>query len=168
MILAIDPKMKRDVLWCISNIAAGSHRHADAVISSPLFPKVVECMRETEPKIVRESAWVISNCVSTSSPDLCYKLLNFNVIHWLVDITRSFTQANLLTVALEAIMNILQAGETLKQIQDPQLGLNGTNLILEEFERNDGHSIVESLQNHEDVDVYHIANKIISTFYSSV
>lgn len=48
-------------MWCLTNIASGSHEHCQYLFSLDFMPKVLDLISSPNPKIKEQACWLIGN-----------------------------------------------------------------------------------------------------------
>lgn len=152
--------IKKEACWTISNITAGNKEQIQSVIESNIIPPLVDLLANAEFDIKKEAAWAISNATSGGTSDQIKYLVQQGCIKPLCDLL-SVSDARIVTVAMEGLENILKVGETEKD-----LGVTGgTNLYAAYIDQAGGLDKIESLQTHQNNDIYEKAVKILETYF---
>lgn len=145
--------IRKEACWTISNITAGTAEQIQAVINAGVFPKLIELLQSSEFDIQKEAAWAASNATSGGTPEQILYLVQQGVVPPLCNLL-SVSDSKVITVALEGLENILriaQAANVLEQV---------VNIM----HNCDGVSAIEELQNHENVNIYTRAVKVLETY----
>eukprot|EP01084_Bolivina_argentea_P161620 281350_1 len=110
---------QKEICWSISNICGT--KNGDGVLlvlkTKNLFEKIIEFLRSSDYKIAGEALWTIRNATAECDSDVINGLVRYGVINSLVTYLRRFenkfhqTKNEMLSVALEAIENILIVGD---------------------------------------------------------
>lgn len=105
---------------------AGNREQVQAVIDADLFPTLIDILRFGDFKSRREALWAISNATLNRDAKQMKALLEcglmtplFDFMVFIVSTTGGVLEAKLLMKLLEALKNILLAGDTLAHILHP-------------------------------------------------
>jgi len=150
--------IRKEACWTISNITAGTREQIQAVMDENIVPPLVHLLQTAEFDIKKEAAWSISNATSGGSPEQIKYLVSQGCIKPLCDLL-TCNDPRLVTVALEGIENVLKAGEL-----EAQNGAT-TNPYTTFVDEAEGLDKLESLQNHQNEDVYKKAVHILETHF---
>lgn len=151
--------IRKETCWTISNITAGNRDQIQEVINVGLIPPVVQALQTADFDIKKEAAWVISNTTTGGSPQQVEYLVQAGAIKPMVDLLK-INEAKVVTVALEALANILKVGKTYQNEQ----GL-AENPFVDQVEQADGLSRLEALQEDPNEDVYRASVKILEDYF---
>jgi len=153
--------IRKETCWTLSNICAGHRDQVQATINANLFPVVLQCVGAPELEVKKEALWVIANTASGGSKEQIRYLVSINTISVLCDVLTAF-DPKVLTVALEALTNILECGE-----EDKASNGTGRNLFADMVSECGGVSLIENLQTHTNNEVYHNAITVLESFFES-
>lgn len=158
--LLTSPKknIRKEAVWSISNVCAGTHEQMEFLLALEVFPKIVNMCIHDDPEIKREAVWAISNAVSGGNPQQVFKIVNSGAIQALCSLL-SQKDSRLLSVALEGLNNLLKCG------QQNFLDANGNNPFTEIVEQCDGLTKLEELQRHPNTTIYEKALKIMEVYF---
>ncbi|CAD7088068.1 unnamed protein product [Hermetia illucens] len=146
-------KIRKEAVWFLSNITAGNQFQVQAVINAGLLPKIIDNLSKGEFQTQKEAAWAISNLTISGNREQVAELIREGAIPPFCDLL-SCKDTQVINVVLDGINNMLKmAGPHVEQI---------ANMI----EECDGLAKIESLQNHENVEIYKLAYDIIEHFFS--
>lgn len=152
--------IRKETCWTISNITAGSREQIQEVINTAIIPPVIQLLQNADFDIKKEAAWAISNATAGGTPQQVDYLVESGCIKPMVDLL-SVSDSKIITVALEALENILKngaQGQAEKGLADNPYGL----LI----EQADGLQKIESLQEDPNEEVYEKAMKILESYFT--
>nr|GLL42550.1 importin subunit alpha-like [Ipomoea trifida] len=153
--------IKKEACWTISNITAGNKDQIQAVIDAGLIVPVVNLLQHAEFDIKKEAAWAISNATSGGSKEQIKFLVAQGCIKPLCDLLACH-DPRIVTVCLEGLENILKVGETEKAADaDP----DSVNIYAQLIDEADGLDKIESLQNHDNNEIYEKAIKLLETYW---
>jgi len=157
-LLIATPKqgIKKEVCWIISNITAGTQIQAEAVLNCGLLDKVVNIATAAAESIPvrKEAIWALINA-TTILKDSKYK--DFMVKHALPCIVQCLKDTQITTeilnITLEGVENLLKS-EFSEEIKIA-------------FEELGGVEKLESLQTHENAQIYERCVKILEDFFAA-
>ncbi|XP_015600486.1 importin subunit alpha-3 [Cephus cinctus] len=153
--LLTHPKEKicKEAVWFLSNITAGNQTQVEAVIDAGLLPLIIRNLSKGEFQTQKEAAWAISNLTISGNREQVARLIQEGVIGPFCDLLVC-KDTQVVQVVLDGIHNMLKlAGPQVEQL---------ANMI----EECSGLDKIESLQNHENVDIYKLAYDIIEQYFS--
>jgi len=151
--------IKKEACWAISNITAGNQEQIQEVINNGLIPPVIGLLGTGDFDIKKEASWVISNATAGQNPQQIEYLVESGCIKPLVDLL-STSDVKIITVALEALENILSCGKK----RQMEAGL-ADNPVVSHIEMADGLSKIEALQEDPKEEVYNKAMKILEQYF---
>eukprot|EP01116_Phalansterium_solitarium_P010374 TRINITY_DN250_c0_g1_i1.p1 TRINITY_DN250_c0_g1~~TRINITY_DN250_c0_g1_i1.p1 ORF type:complete len:525 (+),score=158.08 TRINITY_DN250_c0_g1_i1:155-1729(+) len=152
--------IRKEACWTISNITAGNKNQIQAVVDANIIPPLVALLANAEFDIKKEAAWSISNATSGGSPEQIRYLVSQGCIKPLCDLL-TCTDARIVTVALEGLENILKVGEK----DSKETG--AVNAYAGYMEEADGLVKIETLQSHQNHDIYEKSVKILETYFGA-
>ncbi|KAL1211761.1 Importin subunit alpha-7 [Cardamine amara subsp. amara] len=158
--------IRKEACWAVSNITAGCRSQIQAVLDADICPALVSLLQNSELDVKNEAAWAICNSIAGGSYKQILFLVKQNCIKPLCDLLTS-SDTQLVIVCLEALEKILKVGEVCTRqaegiYQCPQTNVNPHAQLIEEAE---GLEKIESLQSHENNDIYETAVKILETYW---
>lgn len=150
----------KEASWAISNITAGPKEQIQAVINAGLVPLIIDVLKGSNSardfKSQKEAVWAITNFTSASTPDQ----INFLVLSGVIEPMCSLLEVKdtkTILVLLDGFKNILTTSskndkffETVTSMMDESHGI----------------SRIETLQTHQNFEVYKAALAIIDKFFS--
>ncbi|XP_059226984.1 importin subunit alpha-5 isoform X2 [Stomoxys calcitrans] len=150
--------IKKEACWTISNIAAGNRQQIQAVIDANIFPILINIMLQTADfKTRKEAAWAITNATSSGTAEQIRYLVHLGCIIPMCDFL-TVVDSDIVQVALNALENILKAGEKFPERPNPYA------MAIEEC---GGLDKIEYLQSHENRDIYHKSFYIIEQYFGN-
>ncbi|XP_011193831.2 importin subunit alpha-7 [Zeugodacus cucurbitae] len=149
--------IKKEACWTISNIAAGNRQQIQAVIDSNIFPVLITIMQSADFKTKKESAWAIANATSSGTAEQIRYLVHVGCIAPMCDFL-TVVDSDIVQVALNALENILKAGEKFAARPNPYA------IAIEEC---GGLDKIEYLQSHENRDIYCKSFYIIEQYFNN-
>ncbi|KAK4492615.1 hypothetical protein RD792_003433 [Penstemon davidsonii] len=152
--------IKKEACWTISNITAGNKDQIQAVIEAGIFSPLIALLQNAEFEIKKEAAWAISNATSGGTHDQIKFLVREGCIKPLCDLL-GCPDPRIVTVCLEGLENILKVGEAEKT----QGNTGAVNLFAQMIDDSEGVDKIESLQSHDNNEIYEKAVKILETYW---
>lgn len=153
--------IKKEACWTISNITAGNRAQIQAVVEANIIHPLVHLLQHAEFEIKKEAAWAISNATSGGSHEQIQFLVSQGCIKPLCDLLIC-PDPRIVTVCLEGLENVLKIGEA-----DKEMGLNGgVNLYGQMIDECEGLDKIESLQTHDNNEIYEKAVKILERYWA--
>ncbi|WZZ63079.1 hypothetical protein YC2023_063186 [Brassica napus] len=159
--------IRKEACWVVSNITAGCQSQIQAVFDADICPALVNLLRNSEFDVKYEAAWAICNAIAGGSYKQILFLVKQDCIKPLCDILTS-SDTQLVMLCLESLEKILKVGEACYTrhaegvYQCTQTNVNPHAQIIEDAE---GLEKIESLQSHENSDIYEMAVKILETYW---
>jgi len=151
--------IRKEACWTISNITAGNRAQIQTVIDANIFPPLIQLLTHAEFDIKKEAAWAISNATSGGSPDQIKYLVGQTCIRPMCDLL-DCPDPRIILVALEGLENILKIGEQEAKEGEP-------NEYGVEIDEVNGVDKIESLQNHQNNEIYEKAVKILEKYFNA-
>jgi len=146
-------KIRKEAVWFLSNITAGTQQQVQAVIDAGLIPHIIKALAEGEFQTQKEAAWAISNLTVSGVPAQVAYAVGAGCIPPFCNLL-SVQDSQIIQVVLDGLTNILKlAGPDVEKVC----------LVIEECQ---GLDKIESLQNHENQDIYKLAYEIIENYFS--
>jgi len=146
-------KIIKEAVWFLSNITAGNQQQVQSVIDHGLVPLIIQHLSRGEFQTQKEAAWAISNLTISGNKGQVSYLVEQGVIGPFCHLL-SCKDTQVVQVVLDGINNILKlAGAELEVV----------TAMIEEC---GGLDKIESLQNHENVEIYKLAYEIIEQYFS--
>jgi len=146
-------KIIKEAVWFLSNITAGSQSQVQSVIDHGLVPHIIQHLQRGEFQTQKEAAWAISNLTISGNKSQVSYLVEQGVIPPFCHLL-SCKDTQVVQVVLDGINNILKlAGQEFE-------------VVAAMIEECGGLDKIESLQNHENVEIYKLAYEIIEQYFS--
>lgn len=151
--------LRKEACWTVSNVLAGTTKQIQAIIDAKLWPELVGCMTSEEARTRREACWAVSNATSGASLEQISYFVDQNTLGPLCAML-TMMDNRIIKVTLEAIENILKAGEQIKQAGNPT---NPFAILVEEV---GGMISIHNLQSHDNNEIYNVAYRIMEAYFS--
>uniref|UniRef100_T1DFZ7 Importin subunit alpha n=1 Tax=Cupiennius salei TaxID=6928 RepID=T1DFZ7_CUPSA len=146
----------KEVCWTVSNITAGNSQQIQAVLDAGIMEDIIRVLDEGDFKCQKEAAWAVTNLTVGGNVEQILYLVHADVIVPLCKLL-SVKDSVILTVLLDAVTNILNAA----------LKVGAHENICYYIEQCGGLDKIETLQQHENVDVYKAAFNIIDSYFGA-
>ncbi|XP_062136435.1 importin subunit alpha-4-like [Drosophila sulfurigaster albostrigata] len=147
-----DMQLRRSIMWFLSNIVAGTVSQIQQIIDANLIAPIIENMCNGDFGIQREAAYAIGSLCSKGAREQINSIIHDRVIspycHLLV-----CHDIELIKSVLNGLKNMLDNAET-NQLE--------VAILIEEC---GGLDKIESLQNHENNEIYKLAFQLIETYF---
>lgn len=139
--------IRKEIVWMISNIAAGTQLQLETLVSKGYLKILNKIMRDDENIIKFEAVWAICNFTLVDKIDLIKMIFADNIVETVCAILK-MKQPKLIAVAIEAMTNLLKIGKNYF------LNSDGSNPVAIRLEELGMIEYIESLQYHESEVVY--------------
>ncbi|KAE8896580.1 Importin subunit alpha-1b [Phytophthora fragariae] len=150
--------IRKEACWAISNITAGTPSQIQEVIDANVIPPLLFQLMSTEFDVRKEAAWAISNATSGGTTEQIKYLVQQGCIPPLVKLL-DVQDPRVINVSLDALENILRAGEADMSITDTE------NRMARFIEEADGIELIQNLQFHQEEDIYEKSVRIIRDYF---
>ena len=165
--LLASPKkgIQKEAVWSISNITAGNKDQIQQVFEAGLMPPVIQILLDADDDAAlrKEAAWAVGNATSGGTPEQIKYLVVQGCIPPLVK-ALAMDDAKIVQVALEAIHNIVKAGDAEGvSLVGQVLGGHPQNVNACYIAQAGGTERVHALTGHADPDVAAKAGAIVET-----
>jgi len=146
-------KINKEAVWFLSNITAGNQQQVQSVIEAGLVPMIIAHLGKGEFQTQKEAAWAISNLTISGNKTQVAYLVTQGVIPPFCNLLNC-KDTQVIQVVLDGLNNMLKvAGPDVEAVA----------AMVEEC---GGLDKIESLQNHENVEIYKLAYEIIEQYFS--
>lgn len=150
--------IRKECSWFLSNVTAGTRDQIQLIIQSGLLEPLVQALGAAEWEVRKESTWAITNLSFQGSVEQIHAVVMAGCLEPLLE-QLTVSDPKIITVALEALQNIIRAGENVAaQRQCP----NMYKIRLVELGASEK---IERLQHHECDEVYRKALAILEEFF---
>lgn len=148
----------KEAAWTVSNITAGNQHQIQQVLDADVLGSLVKVLQSGDFRAQREAVWAITNITSGGSNQQIIQMIErYPIIKPYCDLLLSKDVRT-----IEVVINGLQA---LFKVAEAASGLTNFCIMLEEIGAVDK---LESLQNHENQEIYERAYQIIDTYFADV
>ncbi|XP_020294570.1 importin subunit alpha-1 [Pseudomyrmex gracilis] len=145
----------KEAAWAISNITAGNTEQIQRVIDAGLLPPLIDVLKHGDYKSQKEAAWAVTNLTSGGTIQHLSQLVGSGVLSPFCNLLEA-KDWNIVIVVLDGLTNILQAAE--KMGESDRIAI-----MIEEI---GGLDKLETLQHHENEQVYQRSLAIIDTYFT--
>lgn len=151
------PNIVKEAAWTISNIAAGNRDQIQLLLDANIFPLIIQILECGDLRAQKEAAWAITNATTGGTAQQVGHLISLNVIKPFCDLLE-VKDMRLIKVILSGIKNMFQLFDKTDNIEN-------LCVLIEECA---GLDKLESLQNHENEEIYQKAYEIVDTYFTMV
>lgn len=152
--------IRKEAVWTVSNITAGPRNQIQLVIDAGIIPRLINFLKNADFDIKKEAAWAISNATSGGSIEQIRYLVDQGGVEPMCELL-GLEDARMVTVALEALENILKSGE--KSVKNP----GDVNPYCSRVEACGGLDKLENLQSHRSQDIYEKSVNLLETYFAA-
>ncbi|KAJ7381525.1 Importin subunit alpha-1 [Desmophyllum pertusum] len=150
----------KEATWAISNITAGPKEQIQSVINAGLVPLIIDVLKGNNSardfKSQKEAVWAITNFTSASTTEQIDFLVQKGVIEPMCHLLE-VKDTKIILVLLDGFKNILTAASNTDTVME---------VVCNEMHENEGVQRIESLQTHQNFEVYKAALALIDKFFS--
>lgn len=147
--------LRKETCWTISNVTAGTKEQIQAVCDANLIPPLIHIISTAEFRTRKEATWALSNLTSGGSRRQVQYVVSQGIIKPLSDLL-DMQDAKIIKVVLDAFANILAHGE----VQGEE------NAYADFVDECGGMDKIESLQNHDNEEIYAKALNIMEKYFA--
>jgi len=146
----------KEAAWSISNITAGNTKQIQEVINTDIFHYLRNVLEKGDFKSQKEAAWAITNTTTSGTPEQIVDLIEkYQMLKPFCDLLEA-KDSRTVKVVLTGLANLFTLAEK----------LGGTDNLCLMVEEMGGLDKLESLQNHENEEIYKKAFAIIDTYFA--
>ena len=148
--------LKKEAVWFLSNITAGTKTQVQAVIDANLMPQVIHLLSKSDLATRREAAWCINNLSLSGKREQIAYVLEQGVLRPFCELL-TIEDPQIMVVVLDGISNILKMASS-----------NYEDLlsVTSQIEECNGLDLIERLQSHRNEEIYKLAFDIIDKYFS--
>lgn len=148
-------RIRKEICWILSNIAAGPKEHGDLLINYKMHILLVDSLQNTEVHVKNESCHAILNLLQHAKSDKkTYDIIDANMIMGLYYYLELVNEASLQALVLNCYTMILQAGEHFGKISGK--GNEAVSFFDERVVE-----MLEDLQMSDDAQVHEMSKNLI-------
>ena len=136
----VNKRIRKEVCWMISNIAAGTLLQVESLVEKGYLAILTRVLKEDEPDIKKEAIWAICNFTLVEKREYIQSNFENGILETVCSILKS-TEPKYIAVAIESLGNLLNHGKK-------YLNQDGSNPIVNKIEELGMYDILESLQYH--------------------
>lgn len=145
----------KEAAWTVSNITAGNQHQIQKILDMDIMFAMLEVLKSGDFKAQREAVWAVTNITSGGTNEqIIHMIEKYPIIKPYCDLLSSKD-----TRTVEVVLNGLQS---LFRVAESVNGLTNFCVMLEEIGAVDK---LESLQNHENIEIYEKSYQIIDTYF---
>lgn len=153
-------RVRKEALWCLSNIAAASGALGRMMMEHSIFGKALGQIENENADIRLEASWLLSNLALIGRDSACIKLLNWGILD-LIPETLKDRNCRLVCNMLDVCAALLLAADRESE-QGGRLGNSLVTLMLD----GDVHLAIEELVSSGNEEVARKAEQILQRFFS--
>uniref|UniRef100_A0A7S3QSF1 Importin subunit alpha n=2 Tax=Dunaliella tertiolecta TaxID=3047 RepID=A0A7S3QSF1_DUNTE len=159
--------LKKDAVWALSNVAAGTCSQVEAMARAGAFPKIIALLHGNEEALKRECAFTLANPWASNvgiSPDVADLLIKDGVLKELVDLLDLSVDTSIVKVAIQGLQEATKRGQQMmrdeanKQMAEGQEEPNVSNRIAEVIKEHGALDKLHELLASTEEEVYFKAN----------
>lgn len=102
--------LRKEVVWAISNVCAGTNDQLWSVINANAFPALIHIAQNDEKLIKKEAVWALSNACAGGSAEQVKSLVGAGVIQGLCALLHQ-SDVKTVSIALEGLNRVLKHGK---------------------------------------------------------
>ena len=146
----------KEATWTLSNITAGNQHQIQKILDFDILAPVVKVLESGDFKAQREAVWAITNITSGGSNEQIIQMIEkYAIIKPYCELLQA-KDTRTVAVVLNGLHALFRVAESVN-------GLANFCIMLEEIGTVDK---LESLQNHENEEIYEKAYQLIDTYFS--
>jgi len=150
--------VRKEACWSLSNITAGSIEQIEQCISANVLPRMIQVLATDEFNVRKEATWALCNVTNHGKNKHIRYLVDNGLLPPLCEMLNC-SDPKIIQVAMEGIENTLKVGET------DSASNNGVNPFIDILEQCGGVDSLESLQRHDNEQIYEKAVSILQKFF---
>ena len=145
-------KLRKEAIWCLSNITASKPIHVQVVIDSGILKQIVELTIKDVYTVKVECIWVLANAAYRHNTSNVKYLIDIDVVEALCSML-NIKDLKILYVTIQGILYLLKgAKEKLDEVK-------------ERIKKCEGLDLLERLQYHENQYIYRLVYEIIENYF---
>jgi importin subunit alpha-1 len=150
--------VRKETLWAISNIGAGTLDQIKDVIQADIVPTVLSLFKDEDIETVREAVYTISNLINGGNFETCSKLVDSGMLPAILYILRSTKNPEILKLALASLDVFFRHGTNHNYMSED-------NPFVRLFEEQGGPELLEHLQFYKNDDIFELVEELLSKFF---
>jgi hypothetical protein len=150
-------RIRKEVCWMISNIAAGTILQLEALVSKNYLPKLVKVLDTDEMEIKKEAIWAVCNFTLCEKPELIKHNFDNHILETICSIIK-YNEPKFIAVGLESLGHLLNCGKLFPNS-------DGSNPIIQKLEALNMLDILENLQLHPVQVVYEKTIQLLEKYF---
>jgi importin subunit alpha-2 len=151
--------LRREALWCISNVIIGSKTNIKMIINTDAIDCIIKSTRDNYREVTYEGALCLLLLAQGCDLDDATKLIKRDIFDVIIPLM-THEDVKIVMNTLITLTAILNQGETFKGISNNQV-----NLFVECFIKSGGADVLENSQYHNNSNVSSLATEIIMTYF---
>ncbi len=152
--------IRREVFFTLSNITAGPPAQFETIMGNPEYvEKLIHAAKNDISEVKKEALYALSNSTAKCTPAQIIRILENGVFGCLIDLLDE-DDPKFLCVALEGVENCLRWGSEFNMKDE-----SGMNKFAAVMEYRGALEKIDTLQSHENNEVYEKASKILTTYF---
>lgn len=154
--------IRKETLWLISNVTAGTSEQVQMVLEAGLFEKCCLLTGEGQPhEVKKEAVWVLGNAAMSANEGQMEWMTKAGCIDALCSALAGSHDPGTIKCALDGLGQFLLAGERRKERE------GGENIYCQLIEECKGLDKLEDLQDDANTQIYEKAAKLIETYFQT-
>ncbi|KAK6107939.1 Armadillo/beta-catenin-like repeat family protein [Brugia pahangi] len=113
LLLDGDQKMKREVCWVLSNVAAGTSSQIQTIFDAGIIPSLIQVLKTETFQVRSEACWVIANTITGGNREHIARIVREGALTPLSDML-TVMDCGVVVMVLKALSEILECGEYFK------------------------------------------------------
>jgi importin subunit alpha-1 len=110
-IFSSNANIRKETLWALSNIAAGSINQIKKLIDCGAIAKASELLKDSNQVVVREVLWLLANLVSCSDLETCLTIMDNEILNPLINWLNNSRDPFGIKLCLQIFEKLLRYGQ---------------------------------------------------------
>jgi importin subunit alpha-1 len=161
------PNIRKEALWALSNITAGTLTHVKAALNSGVVMNAVALTKDSDREVTREALLVVTNVIANSDEETLMYMRELKFIECFIWILKNYKDPELVLIVLKSILDFLRKGDLDKMTVEEGGNKETTNSNAIYFEMKGGLEILQMLLFDKSENVYQLTSYIITQWYAS-
>lgn len=150
-------RVRKEVCWMISNIAAGTILQLESLVSKGYLLKLTKVLNEDDMEIKKEAIWAICNFTLCEKPELIKSNFDNHILETVCTIIK-YNEPKFIAVGIESLGYLLKCG---KVFPNP----DGSNPIIDKLAALNMFDVLENLQLHPVQVVYEKTIQLLEKYF---